>query len=254
MLSYKPVEQDEDLLFLSEAAYFQQGKAIKGGIPVCWPWFGPDPEDKGRAAHGFVRNRDWQVTDTGSLDDGSTRITLGIDSNEDTLSIWPYEFELRIQVTVGKSLDVRLITTNKSSQTAALSQALHTYFKVGDISRTEVLGLEGNSYIDKLDNQAIKTQQGPVTIASEVDRIYTDVSNSLVINDEMLERRINITPSGSHSAVVWNPWIEVAKSMGDLLDSEYEKLICVETTNAGPDTVNLEPGASYTLGANYSIG
>ena len=253
VLSYKPVDQEEDLLFLSEAAYFQQGKAIKGGIPVCWPWFGPDPEDKGRAAHGFVRNRERQVMATESLPDGSTSITLGIDSDEDTLGIWPVEFELRIQITVGDSLDVKLSTTNRSEQDITISQALHTYFRVGEISRAQVEGLEGNSYIDKLDNQAVKTQQGAVTIAAEVDRIYTDVNNSLIINDESLQRRLNISSTGSHSAVVWNPWVEVAKSMGDLLDEEYQSMLCVETTNAGPDTVNIPAGDTYTLGASYSI-
>lgn len=253
VLSFKPANQQADLLFLSEAAYFQEGKAIKGGVPVCWPWFGPDPEDKGRAAHGFVRNRLWQVSSSETLDNGSTQITLGLDSNDDTLKIWPHTFELRIQITVGHSLDICLSTTNKDNQAFEITQALHTYFRVGDISQARVLGLEGVNYLDKVDNFARKTQQGEITVNAEVDRIYTGVTENILISDKALNRRIRIATAGSNSAVVWNPWSEIAASMGDLLDEEYQSMLCVETTNAGPDIVSIAAGDTFSLEARYSV-
>lgn len=253
ILSYRPVSQNSDMLFLSEAAYFRDGKAIKGGTPVCWPWFGADPENKGRAAHGFVRNRQWQVTGTQTLDDGSTRIVLGIDSNNETLAIWPHAFELSIQFTLGASLEISLATTNRDSQPVEITQALHTYFKVGDISKTQLLGLEGKSYIDTLDNNQTKTQQGLVEFVAETDRIYTDVDSDIILNDPVLERNIKIASTGSKSAVVWNPWVEKSASMDDFLDEEYKIMLCVETTNAGPDTVDLAPGDTYVLKARYTV-
>ena len=253
VLSFKPVDQQADLLFLSEAAYFQEGKAIKGGVPVCWPWFGPDPEDLGRAAHGFVRNRNWKVTSSQTLENGSNRITLGLDSNDETLKIWPHAFALRIQITVGHSLDIRLSTTNKDHQAFDITQALHTYFRVGNITQTQVSGLEGLNYLDKVDNFASKTQDGQIQVSSEVDRIYTGVTENIIINDTALNRRIRIAAEGSNSAVVWNPWSDIAASMGDLLDEEYQSMLCVETSNAGPDIVSIAPGTTFSLQARYTI-
>ncbi len=253
VLSYKPAGDGEDLLFVSEAAYYQEGKATKGGIPVCWPWFGPDPQDKGRGGHGFVRNRQWQVMGSNALEDGSTRLVLGLDSNYDTLAIWPHAFELRMEFIVGATLSIGLITLNEGSEPVDITQGLHSYFRVGDISQASVMGLEGSSYIDKMDESAEKTQDGPVRIAGEVDRIYTGVEGDLVVDDPVLGRRIRIASQGSRSAVVWNPWIDTTKAMGDLQDDDYQRMLCVETTNAGPDVVNIPAGGDYRLGARLSI-
>ena len=253
LLSYRPKDRQEDLLFVSDKAYYETGKAIKGGIPVCWPWFGPDPENRGRPAHGFVRNRQWQVSGSESLADGSTKIILSITDNEATHALWPHPFRLDIEITVGDTLRVELVTHNTGNDSITISQALHSYFRVGDITSVSVLGLDGINYIDKANDSARKTQAGPLTISSEVDRIYTDTSGDLTIDDASLERKIAITSSGCSTAVVWNPWVEIAASMADLDDDDYLQMLCVETANAGPETVTITAGDCYRLTAEYSI-
>lgn len=253
VLSYRPKSQKDDLLFVSDRAYYEDGKAIKGGIPVCWPWFGADPDNQGRPAHGFVRNRQWEVTGTASLDDGTTRVQLGLADSEETRKIWPHSFQLGIDITVGDSLRVELVTRNTGSESVTISQALHTYFYVGDIAQVKVLGLDGLQYLDKVAGLAEKTQSGPVAIDSEVDRIYTGVTGELVIDDASLDRKIRIASRGCSTAVVWNPWAETAASMGDLDDDDYRRMICVETANAGPETVEIAAGDEYRLSAEYTI-
>lgn len=253
VLSYRPKSQNNDLLFVSEKAHYAPGKAIKGGIPVCWPWFGPDPDDRGRPAHGFVRNRQWEVIASESCADGSTKVVLALADSEETRNIWPRPFKLCIEITVGDSLKLALLTQNTGSDSFTISQALHTYFYVGDIAKVQVHGLDGASYLDKTDGFAQKTQTGPVTIDAEVDRIYTGVTGELVIDDASLGRKIRIASSGCSTAVVWNPWIELAASMGDLDDADYKHMICVETANAGPETVEIAAGDSYRLEAEYTI-
>lgn len=253
LLSYRPAGEAYDLMFLSDKAYYQPGKAIKGGVPVCWPWFGPDPEDRGRPAHGFVRNRMWQVIATESCADGATRVTLGLSDNPDTQAIWPQSFQLSLIMTVGDSLTLELVTRNVGEQDFVISQALHTYFAVGDIAQTLVLGLEGTRYLDKVDGGAAKTQGGVVGISEEVDRIYTHAPSQLAIKDKSLARRINITASGCHTAVVWNPWDRIAAEMADLNDNDYQRFLCVETVNAAGDVVTVPAGGESRLSACYQI-
>jgi glucose-6-phosphate 1-epimerase len=253
VLSFQPANQAHDLLFLSDAAYYQEGKAIKGGIPVCWPWFGPDPEDRGRAAHGFVRNRPWTVRATETLSDGDTRITLGLVDSTETRGIWSAAFDLSLEVTVGNGLRVELLTRNTGDQPFPISQALHSYFNVGAIGQVQVLGLENTDYIDKVADGGRNTQVGAVRFDQEVDRIYLDVPSGLVIDDAALGRRISITSTGSHTAVVWNPWAELSATMGDLRGDDYQRFVCVETVNAANDTIEVKPGGEHRLGADYRV-
>ena len=253
LLSYRPKDQQDDLLYVSDKAYYEEGKAIRGGIPVCWPWFGPDPENRGRPAHGFVRNRQWQVSGSESLADGSTKIILSITDNEATRTLWPHPFRLDIELTVGDTLGVVLVTHNTGTDSITISQALHSYFQVGDITRVRVLGLDGIHYLDKVDDSARKTQTGPLAISGEVDRIYTGVTGDLSIEDASLERKIAIASSGCSTIVVWNPWSEIAASMADLDADDYLRMLCVETANAGPETVTISAGDCYRLAAEYSI-
>ncbi|MFZ0468224.1 MAG: D-hexose-6-phosphate mutarotase [Thiogranum sp.] len=253
VLSYQPANQAHDLLFLSDAAYFQAGKAIKGGIPVCWPWFGPDPEDRGRAAHGFVRNRPWTVRATETLADGDARITLGLVDNPETRDIWPEAFDLSLEVTIGVGLRVELHTRNTGDQPFAITQALHSYFNVGAIGQVQVLGLEESDYLDKAADGSRNTQAGAVCFDQEVDRIYLDVQPGLIIDDAAFGRRISITSTGSHTAVVWNPWADISANMGDLRDDDYQRFVCVETANAATDTIEVRPGEGYRLGVEYRM-
>ena len=193
------------------------------------------------------------MTASESLADGSTRVVLSLVDTDETREIWPHPFKLDIEITVGDSLTVALVTHNTGDGSVTISQALHSYFQVGDISKVKVLGLDGTDYLDKVDGAARKTQAGPVTIEGEVDRIYTGVTGEQVIDDESLGRKIHITSRGCSTAVVWNPWREIAASMGDLGNDDYRKMICVETANAGPETVVIAAGGEYRLEAEYTI-
>lgn len=254
VLSYRPAGESEDVLFLSEKAYYQDGKAIKGGAPICWPWFGPDPEGKGRSGHGFVRNRGWNVKATETLPNGDIKVIVGLDDTPETQAIWPHSFSLRQEIVIGESLTLSLISRNTGNEAFSITQAFHTYFKVGDISRTKVLGLADCEYIDKVGgSNAQKKQSGDVTIDAEVDRIYLNVGNTLTIVDAALNRRIQITSQGSKTAVVWNPWEKIAKDMADLEDDDYKRLLCVETTNAADDVVEVAVEEESRLVTNYKI-
>jgi glucose-6-phosphate 1-epimerase len=254
VLSFRPKSEAQDVMFLSDKAYYQSGKAIKGGIPICWPWFGPDPDGLGRAAHGFVRNRMWNMVRSLTTADGDTQVTLSLSDTPETQSIWPQAFELILVVTVGESLTVELITRNQGDTPFMLTQALHTYFNVGDINQVQVLGLDGITFLDKTKGGVETMQVGAVTISQEVDRVYTNVAaTELVIADISLDRRICITAQGSKTAIVWNPWVDITAGMADLEDADYQRLICVETANAADDIVAVAPGSEVRLVANYRV-
>jgi glucose-6-phosphate 1-epimerase len=254
VLSFRPSSEPEDVLFLSDKAYYQDNKAIKGGAPVCWPWFGADPEGKGRPGHGFVRNRPWNVVATEAKANGDIKIALGLVDTPETRAIWPHSFVLTQEIVISDALNLSLITCNVGKENFSITQAFHTYFKVGDIKQAKVLGLEDCDYIDKAGGgNAQKHQSGAVTIESEVDRIYLDAGNILTIDDSALNRRIQITSEGSKTAVVWNPWEKVSREMADLEDTDYRRLLCVETTNAANDVREIAPGGECRLTANYRV-
>jgi len=253
VLSYCPVNSEQDLLFVSQQAYFQPDKAIKGGIPVCWPWFGPDPEQRGRPDHGFVRDCGWQLLATGTGADGSTRILLGLRDDDRSQALWPHAFSLELQVIIGATLELALLTHNSGAEPIKVTQALHAYFSVGDVRKAQVLGLAGHEYIDKVRDGARATQSGPINIDGPVNRIYLDTRDRLVIDDPSLGRSIHIEREGSRSAVVWNPWVEQSRSMGDFGDDEYLRMICVETTNAAEDAVTIAAGERHRLYTSYRV-
>lgn len=254
LLSFVPVGHS-DLLFVSEKAYYTEGKAIKGGVPVCWPWFGADPEGQGRPAHGFVRNRLWNLVTVDESPNGETTVVLGLSDTDETREVWEHAFELRLNITIGKSVVLSMNTSNLGSEPFTITQALHTYFAVGDISSAEVKGLESRQYIDKsaAGNDELTLQQGAIRIESEVDRIYLDTPLSMSIVDNDQSRIIEIANTGSASCVVWNPWVEIAAAMADLTDDAYQRFVCVETTNAASDQVVVAPGGSATISATYAV-
>jgi glucose-6-phosphate 1-epimerase len=255
VLAYRPARAAQDLLFLSERAYFEPGKAIKGGVPICWPWFGADPEGRGRPAHGFVRSLPWTLRGTRTLDGGATRITLGIADDASTRAQWPHRFNLALEVTVGDGLGVELITRNPEAGPFTITQALHTYFHVGDATRARVLGLEGCRYIDKsaTGRDAVLIQEGPVTFSGEVNRIYQSVPQTLIVEDPALGRRLRIQSRHSATCIVWNPWVETAHAMADLDDADYQVMLCVETANAADEVIQVPAGGEARLAAEYRI-
>lgn len=256
VLSYRPLGASADVLFVNERAHHQAGKAIRGGVPVCWPWFGPDPQGLGRPAHGLARTRQWALRQTVVLPGGETQVVLGLNDTVDTRALWPHAFDLSLAITVGATLRLALTTRNTDTTPLTITQALHSYFAVGDIAQTRVQGLDGCAYTDKATGAggAVKLQTGDVTVAAEVDRIYSGVPASLTVVDGAQNRRVDITSEGSHTAVVWNPWAAIAAGMTDLQDDEYRRFVCVETANAGAEVITLAPGSTHTLVAQFAAG
>ncbi|HEY9199394.1 MAG TPA: D-hexose-6-phosphate mutarotase [Gammaproteobacteria bacterium] len=241
------------VIWLSEQASLAVGKSIRGGAPVCWPWFGPHPAEPKFPGHGFARTVPWDVVDTQKLGNGATRLVFRIVQSDVTRAQWPHPCELELHIVVGPTLEMDLVTRNTGSDTITVGDALHTYFEVGDVRQVKVHGLDGCPYLDKVDGGARKQQNGPVTIAGEVDRIYLESTADCVIEDPVLARRIRIAKQGSASSVVWNPWIEKAAKMGDLGENGYLRMLCVESTNADADVVDIAPGAEHHLWVRYSV-
>ena len=237
----------EPVMWLSERAFFQPGKGIRGGVPICWPWFGAHAGDGDFPQHGIARTRPWRLAATSDGADGSTRAVFRMPLQDEAL--WPYACTLEYRVSVGPELTLELTTHNTGERPFELSQALHSYFRVGDIERVSVTGLAGLDYLDKPDGYRRKTQQGAVTFAGETDRIYLGTDGECVIHDESMRRRIEIRSHGSRSTVVWNPGRDVAASIGDMHDDGYRRMCCVETANAASDRRRLAAGQAHTLGA-----
>ena len=230
----------------------EKPKPVRGGTPVCWPWFAAHPSDAAKPAHGFVRTRQWTV-DRAERSASGVRVTLATATTDADKALWPNEAALELIVTLGDDLTLALATHNTGISAFALTQALHTYFAVSDISNVLVEGFDRQTYLDKLDSGVRKQQTGPIAFAAEVDRIYDAHQGMATVIDRGLNRRIEITKSGSHSTVVWNPWIEKCKRLGDMGPDGYRTMVCVETCNAGDDVVTLAAGASHTMVASYRV-
>ncbi|MDT8451828.1 MAG: D-hexose-6-phosphate mutarotase [Gammaproteobacteria bacterium] len=251
VLSWVPAGSGE-VIWLSEQAKFAPGKSVRGGVPICWPWFGPHENNAAYPGHGFARTVLWQVTKTEALASGEIQVTFQLDTREldETIKpMWPLPTIAEYRLTIGKILTIELTTFNHSDQAMTIGQALHTYFKVDDVSETSVQGLDGKPYLNKTDGFKRKTQSGPVTIGEEVDRVYLQTPDDVTIDDG--QRKIIIRKHNSQSTVIWNPWQEAAEKMGDLGPDGYLKMLCVESANALEDTVNIGAGDSYTLRVTY---
>ena len=245
-------DSSEDCIWLSQDAVFAPGKSVRGGIPICWPWFGQHPDNTpGYPAHGFARTRLWQVAATVALENGDTRIDFSLQPDETTKAMWPEGASVGYSIRIGKKLELELVTRNNGDSPLQISEALHTYFKVGDISQVLLHGLDDTDYLDKPDNFRRKHWHGPVTIEGEVDRVYLDTATDCVMEDRSLNRTIIIIKCGSHSTVVWNPGEAVAETMGDLGPNGYRQMLCVESANAADNTVTIQPGKSHQLWVQY---
>ena len=237
----------EPVIFLSDKSRYEPGKAIRGGIPISWPWFADHPSDSTKPAHGFARTMLWEVRDTQHISTDETEITLALNESEETHKLWDYSFNLELRICVGAELNVILTMANCGDESFAVTSAFHSYYNVRNIDDVTIYGLEDTEYIDKVDNFKTKQQTGPLIITGETDRIYVNTETECIIEDLDLNRKIRISKSGSGSTVVWNPWGKKAHNMSDLPDDGYRNFVCVETTNAGMDIITLAPGEQHKL-------
>ncbi len=252
LLRWQPVGE-EPVVWLSEDAHFEMGRSARGGIPICWPWFGAHKIEESFPAHGFARNHEWELVEIDKFEDGTTKLLLRLNESRVMHHYWPHSFELEFYITIGKELTLELKTRNCSGDVMELTEALHTYFNVSDIEKVKVIGLDDCLYLDKLEDFQRKHQQGDISIIGETDRIYLDSVRECLIEDSGFRRTIHISKEGSRSTVVWNPWQETAERMGDLGDDGYRSMLCVESANAADNMLQLAPGEEHTLKVNYLI-
>jgi glucose-6-phosphate 1-epimerase len=250
VLAWTPKGQ-APVIWLSPQAVFAQGKAIRGGIPICWPWFGPHPTNAAFPAHGIARTAQWEVVATEQTGN-ATKLLLQLPINETMKPFWPNRCKLQLAISVGETLNLELKTKNTGSEPFTITEALHTYFAVSDINDIAVNGLHGVEYEDKV-HGGRHTQTGPLTFDGETDRVYFNTSSRCEIEDKGLKRKIVIEKSGSQSTVVWNPWAEKSATMGDMTHNSYLQFVCVESSNALDDRVTILPGHEHLLRVCYSI-
>ncbi|MFP4145445.1 MAG: D-hexose-6-phosphate mutarotase [Phycisphaeraceae bacterium] len=240
---YQPVGH-KPVLFMSRQAHYREGQPIRGGIPICFPWFGRKEGEPGAPAHGTVRTKNWDFKAARKEGDN-----LVID-----LTTAADHYELLYSVSFGAQLTLKLKVTNTGPFASSFEEALHTYFAVSQIRQTEVLGLKGHEYLDKTQNFTRSTQGAdPLEFAAETDRIYPTMADNCVIRDPGLHRRIKIEKGNAHSTVVWNPWDEKAVEMDDLADDEWATFVCVETGNIADSKVTLEPTQSHEMSTTITV-
>lgn len=241
--AFQPVGH-KPVLFMSKQSAFAPGKAIRGGVPVCFPWFGPHATDQSAPAHGPARITEWRLQEVlERAGDVSLRFTLAIDP-----------FAVDYLVTFGKVLSMTLSVKNTSAAPATFEAALHTYFVVSDIKQIQITGLEGVDYLDKVDTGKRKNQGNEaIRFIGETDRVYLDTRSACVLTDPGMGRKITVEKSGSDTTVVWNPWIDKAKKMPDFGDDEWPGMACIETANAGPNAVMLAPGNTHSMNATIRV-
>jgi glucose-6-phosphate 1-epimerase len=232
------------LLFMSQCSRFARHQPIRGGVPIILPWFGPR---EGEPAHGFARLTDWVLHETSALPDGGATLRFSLPETS-AGGMWP-PFTAYYVVTLTDRLALELIVTNGSrDRSFVFENCLHTYFHVGDITQTSVVGLKGAGYLDKVENYTPKTEVADeIQFSSEVDRTYLDTTSAVEIHDPVLHRKILVEKSGSNSTVVWNPWIAKSQQMPDFGEDEYQQMVCVESGNVGRNKITLAPGHSSVL-------
>ncbi|MET3050516.1 D-hexose-6-phosphate mutarotase [Pseudomonas alkylphenolica] len=255
VLSYQRLGEPP-LLWLSEQAIFKQGKSVRAGVPVCWPWFGQLSRNPQAVqtmyqgaeppAHGLVRGRDWQLL--GIAETGDTvRVDFNLPDTQGDLPGWPHNVELKLSIVLGEQLTIALTSYNLDNMPVTISQALHSYFAVSDVREVNVEGVDGLRYIETLADWESRAQQGDLGFAGETDRIYLQAPKKLSIVDPGWNRRIHLSSSGSRSAVIWNPWTDRAAQLTDMANDGWQRMLCIETANVWDDVVTLAPGATHTL-------
>lgn len=249
---FQPVSSPP-VLFTSPRSAFVAGRAIRGGVPVIFPWFGPNPEDPRAPDHGFARTLEWAVESVEARDESVT-IGFVLEPSDATLAAWPHAFLLHYRVSVGPALDATLTVENRSSSAFVFQEALHTYLHVGDVEVARVRGLAGTTYIDKADGLVRKRQaREPVRLRGLTDRVYLDTEATCIVEDPVLDRRLRIDKRGSRTTVVWNPGLDTARAIGDLGAEAWRSMLCVETANAADDAVRLEPGQRHEMSAHLTV-
>ncbi|WP_413284821.1 D-hexose-6-phosphate mutarotase [Vibrio sp. MA40-2] len=249
VVSFTPTGH-KNILWLSEQTGFDSQSAIRGGIPVCWPWFGRIAAP----AHGFARISQWSLAEHRESENGVI-ICLDLEQNQQTLAIWPYAFHARLYIEITEQLKVTLEVSNTDNKAWQFSGALHSYFNIADVRESVTTGM-GPVYSDSLQDGKICQGGTELQLTDTVDRVYTQPESAIHISDPQNDRTIMIKNSGDNAAVIWNPWIDGAKAMGDMAEDGYKTMLCVESTYHATsfDTgKTLQPNETYQISTEISV-
>ncbi|MFL6170438.1 MAG: D-hexose-6-phosphate mutarotase [Ornithinibacter sp.] len=233
----------DPVLYVSSALRLEEGRAIRAGVPVCWPWFGPGRLAGMQPAHGFARTSTWDLVEVADRDDETT-VVHRLTSDEATSAHWPHPYCAEVRTRFGRALEVSLSVTNTGDEAVDYEDALHAYLVVGDVHRVRVEGLDGASLLDKVTGTQ-RVQQGDLTFAGETDAVYR-ASGPVTLHDPALRRRLLVTTEGASNLVVWNPWAAKAAEAADIGDDDWERFVCIEGANTFENAVVLQPGESHT--------
>jgi len=251
---WQPRTQAHPVLWMSGESQYAVGRPIRGGVPICFPWFGSKAGDPSAPGHGVARINLWTLEAATLEADGTVVVRLSLTSGTHARPLVPYDFRLAHELRLGRTLSMAFTVTNQGDAPITFEEALHTYLTVGDVRRVRVEGLAGAAYVDKVDGMKRKTQPDePITVSAETDRLYLDTETAATLTDPDFGRAIRVTKAGSRSTVVWNPWIAKSKAMPDFGDEEWPGMICIETANAADNALTLAPGARHTMTASLSV-
>jgi len=234
----------KEVLFMSPHSTYKQGIPLRGGIPICFPWFGKHPNREDLFLHGLVRTQIWEVREVLDAADGSTKIILSTTDDAYTRSIWPHRFSLQLTITVAKVLSLELQVTNTDEQPFSFEEAFHTYFHIGSLPDCFVTGLDGCTVVDRSDGNRTYSQTGSVVVGGEFVRIFEQAGRVVVLHDPVVGRSIRMEQENLKQVFVWNPGEEKAKQNPEILDA-WKDFICVEQVNSGTAAVVLEKGRMH---------
>jgi glucose-6-phosphate 1-epimerase len=252
VLSFTP-RDGRAWLWLSERARWFPGSALRGGIPICFPWFGPHPTERTFPAHGFARTSAWRFAGVQELD-GDARLALTLGSDAATLALYPHPFEARLEITVGAELSLAFAVSNTGDAPLTFEVAFHSYFSVADLGKVAIEGLAGCAFVDKVAGGARRREgEGPVRIAGEVDRVY-DSEGPVTLLDPAGARSLRIESDGAGSTVVWNPAPTKTATMSDMAPDGYQHFVCVETGAIGDRRITVAPGQKHRVAVRYRAG
>ena len=250
---WQPSHAAAPVLWLSGRSYWQHDKPIRGGVPICFPWFGPHPEDATAPAHGFARILPWTLCEASESGDGSVTLAFELESDNSS-PVWPHHFHADMRFIIGATLQMQLSVHNVDSVPFSFEEALHTYFTVSDVSAVSISGLEPTAYLDKVGGRTARGAEGrPIQFRGETDRVYDGTAAACSIDDPGLNRRIVVAKDGSRSTIVWNPWIAKAQAMPDFGDDEWRGMVCVESANVGDAAITLEPGDHHRMAVTVTV-
>jgi glucose-6-phosphate 1-epimerase len=242
------------VLFLSERSMFAPGKAIRGGVPLIFPWFGPRTGARTDGpSHGFARVEDWEIA-FAALSGDDLHLTLTLGPTDQSRALGFDHFRVALQLILGETLTMRLTVANEASEPLPIEEAFHTYLTVGDATQVRISGLGGVEYLDKTDGLRRKVQTDPaITFSGETDRPYLNTESTVILEDPALRRRITVAKKGSQTTVIWNPWSELSAKLADMADEGWRQMACIETANAAENAITLAPLSAHIMEARISV-